>query len=136
MLEMKYILFLIVPLLAFAQTTTTLEYVPREAVTWSKEEVIELIGEYAAKYGIDSGDMYAIVKCETAGTFDPTIQSQHILRGVQEPSFGLAQIHLPSHPTVSKEEAKDPHFALNFLARNMKDGRVGMWSCARILGIR
>jgi hypothetical protein len=35
--------------------------------------------------------------------------------GTQEQSFGLAQIHLPSHPDVSREEALNAYFAIDWM---------------------
>lgn len=48
-------------------------------------------------------------------------------------SFGLVQIHLPSNPSVSKEQALDPTFALNFITDKFIQGHQKMWSCYRIL---
>lgn len=46
-------------------------------------------------------------------------------------SFGLVQIHLPSHPTVTVEQAKDPHFAINFIVDKFLDNKERMWTCWR-----
>jgi len=43
------------------------------------------------------------------------IQSGIVHEGVREPSYGLAQIHLPSHPKVSVEQALDPYFAVDWM---------------------
>lgn len=68
--------------------------------------------------------------CETANTFDPTIQSRVIdSTGHQEESYGLAQIHLPAHPEVTMAEALDPVFSIDFMAKNMAKGKYSMWSC-------
>lgn len=48
-------------------------------------------------------------------------------------SFGLVQIHLPSNPTITKEQALDPTFALNFITDKFIQGRQKMWSCYKIL---
>lgn len=83
--------------------------------------------------------MDTIVRCETAGTYDPSIASEHryhagnVPRGYsvgdKEQSFGLAQIHLPAHTHVSKVQATNPHYAADFLARNLAVGRGSMWTC-------
>lgn len=44
-------------------------------------------------------------------------------------SHGLVQIHLPSHPYVTKEEAYDPTFAIDFLAKHLSLGNGSMWTC-------
>ena len=100
---------------------------------YTPELAEDLIKYYADKYAVDFDLMYDIVDCETAGTFKADIQSGHVKNGVQEPSFGLSQIHLPSHKTVSYEQAIDPNFALNFLAENISQGNVGIWSCYKIV---
>ncbi len=48
-------------------------------------------------------------------------------------SFGLTQIHLPSNPSITKEQALDPTFALNFITDKFIQGHQKMWSCYRIL---
>jgi hypothetical protein len=53
--------------------------------------------------------------------------------GTREESYGLVQIHLPAHPTVSKDQATDPTFAIAFLVENIKAGNAKIWSCYRIV---
>jgi len=97
---------------------------------WDRSNPETLIYYYADKYSVSRDVMYHIVEKETAHTFDETIQSGYFNKGynAREKSFGLAQIHLPAHPSVSLEEAKDPHFALNFLASNLSKGKCSMWT--------
>lgn len=88
--------------------------------------------------------MLAVVDCESQYVYDG--QSQHrytatnVPKGYQvgdrEESWGLVQIHLPAHPTISKEQANDPEYAAEFLARNLKAGRGSMWTCYSILAMR
>lgn len=83
--------------------------------------------------------MDAIINCESQ--YHPTIQSKHVYKhsdpqrgiyaGGREQSYGLVQIHLPAHPHVSYEEAIDPEFAVEFLAKNIAAGRANMWTCYR-----
>jgi len=89
--------------------------------------------------------MDTIVRCETAGTYDPSIASKHrylagnVPRGYSvgdyEQSYGLAQIHLPAHTHVSKEQATNPLYAADFLARNLAVGRASMWTCSKQLAL-
>lgn len=51
-------------------------------------------------------------------------------------SFGIAQIHLPSHPEITKEQALDPAFAIEYLAKEISEGNGGQWSCWRIVQAR
>jgi hypothetical protein len=48
--------------------------------------------------------------------------------GEREKSFGPAQIHLPAHPEITKEQASDPDFALNFMAEHLSKGQ-DKWTC-------
>lgn len=86
--------------------------------------------------------MTAIIHCESQGS--TTIQSNHrystyVPKGYQvgdrEQSFGLVQIHLPAHPNITKEQAINPEFAIEFLAKNLKAGRASMWTCAKTLAL-
>lgn len=100
----------------------------------ASSSVSELIEQYAAEYGVSSSTMYAVVNCETGGTFNPLIQSFIANKNGpngREDSWGLSQIHLPDWPTVTKAQAQDPNFALEFLASKLKVGKGGYWSCYR-----
>lgn len=87
------------------------------------------ISYYASKYNVSEKVMRDVISCETAGTFDPSIQSFAMKNGVREDSWGLAQIHLPDHPEVSKTQAQNPDFALNFMASYFSEGKQSQWSC-------
>lgn len=41
--------------------------------------------------------------------------------------YGLVQINLASHPSVAKDQALDPVFALRFAAKALKDDKADMW---------
>jgi hypothetical protein len=133
----------------YVRAQTTNEYygevaweVKAETLTNSKDNIVKLINKYADQYGVSRTLMYNIIECETAHTFDPNIQSglkykfsdsrRGIIIGQQEKSWGLAQIHLPDHPQVTIEQAKDPEFAIKFMAENLSEGRH-LWYCERIV---
>lgn len=108
-----------------------------------RELVREKIDELAAKYGANASEMYAtIARCENK-ELDPDQQSGHrynfespkrgIVKGEQEQSFGLAMIHLPDHPDISKSEATDPEFALDWMAQEFAKGREKQWTCHTLL---
>lgn len=48
-------------------------------------------------------------------------------------SFGIAQIHLPVHPEITKEEALNPFFSIDWAAREFAAGRANEWTCFRQL---
>lgn len=87
--------------------------------------------------------MAGIISCESG--WSVAIQSNHrytdnapkgYSAGMREQSYGLVQIHLPAHPNISKEEATDPEFAVDFLAKNIAAGHASMWSCYRTIAMR
>ena len=112
-----------------------------KAADMAPSTVKALIKRYAAKYGVNPGVMEFTVSCETAGTFDPTIQSgarytaDHpewgVKKGDRELSFGLAQIHLPANEGITRAQAIDPDSALDFMAKHMSDGGYWRWSCLK-----
>ena len=105
-----------------------------------------LLRNKADEYDVSYYVMDSIVNCETAGTYDPSIPSEHVYHagnvprgysvGDKEDSHGLAQIHLPAHTHVSKEEATNALYAADFLARNLAVGRGSMWTCYNKLAMK
>lgn len=84
----------------------------------------QLITFYASKYNVDENIMRKVVSCESS--YRP------LAVGDSGKSFGLVQIHLPSHPYVTREQAFDPDFALDFLAKNLAKNKGKMWTCYRM----
>ena len=70
--------------------------------------------------------MASIIKCESSDNPNAV--------GDNGTSFGLSQIHLTAHTDITKQEALDPEFAINYLAYNLSIGKASMWTCARLLG--
>ncbi len=100
-------------------------------VDWSPERIDQEIVNQAERYGVSADVMRTVIDCESSGS--TTIQSHHRRPdGTREQSFGLSQIHLPDHPTVSYEEAIDPEFAIDFMAKAMASGDAWMWTCYRM----
>jgi hypothetical protein len=69
--------------------------------------------------------MEAVIKCESG--HNPNAVGDHGY------SFGLVQIYLPAHPDISKEQALDPEFALDFLASHLANRQGYFWTCWRNL---
>ena len=68
------------------------------------------------------------IRCESS--FVPDVQSFHITKnGTREESYGLAQINLPSWPSISKEQAIDPEFALDVIIEKFSEGLADRWPC-------
>lgn len=86
--------------------------------------------------------MKSIVNCESQ--YNVAIQSAHrytatnaprgYKQGDREQSFGLVQIHVPVHP-VTREQAIQPIFAIDFLAKHIAQGQASMWSCYNNLAL-
>lgn len=89
--------------------------------TSTPEWIKQRISHYAEVYGVSEITMNHIVKCES--NYVPNIWGDY------GNSRGLVQIHYPSNPTISDEQAMDIEFALDFLARNLKNGKGSMWTC-------
>lgn len=98
----------------------------------------------AQEYGVSAQTMLSVISCESKYMVD--VQSNHRYTesnvpkgykvGDREQSFGLVQIHLPAHPNISKEQALDPEFSVEFLAKNLKQNRGNMWTCYREIAMR
>lgn len=92
-----------------------------------------LINKYAEIYQVSTTTMHHIIKCESG--YRPDVQSGYYQNGKREESYGLVQINLPSHPTITYEQAIDPEFSINFLAENLSKGKGSMWTCYRNLTV-
>lgn len=77
------------------------------------EHLINVIYQKAKVYGVNGYQMERTIECESRFQ---NIQSTAYRNGVREDSWGIAQIHLPSHPEVSREEALDEMFAIEWMA--------------------
>ena len=124
----KYIaLLLIFPLLSvslfFGKVHAEAPTLPPEPVKteWTVEEIKSMVDYYADKYGVSRQLMQKVVNCESSYNYKAV--------GDGGKSFGLSQIHKPSHPTITYEESTNPDFALDFMASNISKGKGNMWTC-------
>jgi len=92
---------------------------------WTVEEIKSMVDYYADKYGVSRQLMQKVVNCESSYNYKAV--------GDGGKSFGLSQIHKPSHPTITYEESTNPDFALDFMASNISKGKGNMWTCYRNL---
>lgn len=97
------------------------------------EEDVRAVLAQLARNPREAHEMLETIRCETGNTFDPGLQSYVEHNGVREDSWGLAQIHLPSHPHITREDATDPMFAINFMAREFAAGNQWKWACWKLL---
>lgn len=90
----------------------------------NKGEYMVYINIQATKHGTSSASMKKTMKCESS--YNPNAV------GDGGTSHGLSQIHLPAHKTVSLDEARDPKFAIEFMAENFGKGNAPIWTCYRL----
>lgn len=105
------------------------DVVPKEFMTYTytKSELIDKVYKYAEIYGNNPKIMIKTINCENY-EWNPLLQSRIIEKdGGREDSWGLSQIHLPSHPNITKEQAQNPDFSIAFMAKHL--GRDVTWSC-------
>lgn len=122
--------------------TTTPVVEPKEVrieIVYTDERVRELAKEIAEAHGVSFYVMDVVITCESGWDYDIDSKLRYtysdpargIYRGELEQSFGLAQIHLPHWPDITEEQAKDPVFALNFMAKKLATGKGYLWTCYR-----
>lgn len=92
---------------------------------WTKERIDQEIDTVAEKYKVSSSTIRKVVYCESRYQIDA--------RGDEGYSRGLVQIHKRYHPHVTDEMADDPKFALDFLAKALKENKGHMWTCFRMI---
>lgn len=100
------------PLIASAPLRTLNEYTATELVT-----------HFASQYQVSEKQLLATIRCESS------FNEKAI--GDSGKSFGLSQIHLPSHPKVTKEQALNKRFAIEFMAKAFAKNQQRMWTCWR-----
>ena len=117
-------------------------YEPIKVVIKEVVDDVDKVDFYANNYGVDANLMRKVIDCENKD-WDTNLQSRYkyprdnthwgVKAGETEKSFGLAQIHLPDWPDITKEQAKDPDFALNFMAKKFSEDKEELWSCYNLL---
>jgi len=126
------------------QVTYPVEHVQSqpEIIQVEDEPAIQtLIKKYAKEYKVSPEALNATIRKETGGTYNTDIQSKLRYKkinprwlkrcpglkiGDRERSYGLAQIHICDH-SVTIKQAKDPDFAIKFMAYNFSKGRQNWW---------
>ncbi|RJQ33857.1 hypothetical protein C4568_03590 [Candidatus Parcubacteria bacterium] len=90
-----------------------------------------LARDTARRNGLNEELFIKTLECESAGW--QNIQSQIPGNGPnnREDSWGVSQIHLPSHPEITREQALDPEFAIAWMAEEWVKGNEWKWTCYR-----
>ncbi len=95
--------------------------VPESALVVPPPTISEMITDAADKYDVSEKTMRRVIDCESG--------YNKLAIGDSGKSHGLVQINLRAHPNISKTQAQDPEFAINFLAKNLAAGNGKIWSC-------
>ena len=78
----------------------------------------EVIDRLVRKYASPK-DVYGITRTIYCESHNWNVQSNIInSKGQRELSFGVAQIHLPSHPNITREQALDVEWSIRWMASN------------------
>lgn len=102
-------------------------------IDWTPERIEMEYQRAADRHTVSFFQMWTTVQCENP-VLDPKLQSYwDDPKGPngRENSWGLSQIHLDYHPTVSREQAQDPAFAAEFMASKFAQGKASLWTCWR-----
>ena len=89
----------------------------------TQSEIETLISYYSNKHQVNEDEMLATAKCESGLNISAI--------GDGGLSIGIVQIHLPAHPEITKEQALNPVFSIDFMAKEFKKGNQWKWTCWR-----
>lgn len=94
-------------------------------VVYSTTTAEDILRAYAVKYAINGDEFVATARCESQ--FD-----EHAI-GDHGTSFGVFQLHLPAHPEITKAEALDALWSVDWAAKQFVAYKQYMWTCYRSL---
>lgn len=102
------------------------QIMPRAFAEFRGKALLQHVMDAASRYGVPASLLYGIIALES--NFNPNAV------GDQGNSHGLAQIYLPAHPDITRRQALDPLFALNWTASNLRNNfrKYGAWEVAAI----
>ena len=96
---------------------------PVEAAPLSIPQLEAIATSSAARYDLSrkaTRQMLKVIQCESG--WDTTVVSS-------TGDYGISQLNLSAHPEITKEEAFDPHFSLDWLAHEWSLGHQNLWVC-------
>lgn len=107
-------------------------YGEEEFTTYTPQSIERLAYDKARQYGINEDAFVATMRGESMH-FKHLGQSLIPADGPngREDSWGVCQIHLPSHPRIEKQWAVDPAWCLEWSAIQFSKGRATMWTAYR-----
>jgi soluble lytic murein transglycosylase-like protein len=101
--------------------------VPPQAKILPVERVLsvdELITASSIKYSVKRQIIASVLMCESNN-------NPNAIGALGE--VGIAQIYLKYHPNISRKQALDPVFSIDYLAHEISHERGSAWSCWRLL---
>lgn len=116
-------IILILVLIACLSYTVAMAPIGQKLPKVTRNDINLLVTMYAFIYSVDEIKMHKMIHCES--THNPNAENIN----KWEESYGLVQINVKAHTSISKEEALNPDFAIRFLAENLSKGKGKMWSC-------
>jgi len=102
------------------------------AATLQPEDYKTYASTTAEKLGIDPDVFTNVLQCESH--FRPDAPGDFSTTTKQYTSFGIAQIHLIAHPDVTKAQALDGIWSIDWAAQQFAKGNAHWWSCYKLLG--
>lgn len=82
-----------------------------------------MVSYYADQYQVSEEQILGTLACESS--LNPKAVGDH------GHSFGIAQIYLPAHKNITKAQALDPEFSIEFMANMFSTGHQHLWTCWR-----
>lgn len=128
-----------IPALISATASSTIVYTAPQSpptvimVPSSQDAISAIVASTAAKYGIDQTRFHDTLWCESRFQEGQSRYTDSTGPNGREDSWGIPQIHLPDHPTITREQAQDPLFAIDWAGSEFAAGRAWQWSCYKIL---
>lgn len=117
---MKYLIVIFLFTFSTANAVTIFEF-PKKEMT--DNDISLLITRKAFVYNVDAKILHKVIQCES--NYDTNAENIN----KWEESHGMVQINIRAHKEITKEQATDPEFAVDYLAKNIKEGRGKMWTC-------
>lgn len=85
-----------------------------------EKTISEIIDEKALQYNVSATRLTFFIKCESS----MNVNAKNI--SPVEASYGLSQINTLVH-NVTIEQATNPEYAIDFMAKNFSKGKYNMW---------
>lgn len=110
------------------ETPPETQYTPRSEEFGSESDLRAYTLAMAEKYGVSYHEMSTTILGESG--WNPNAANPTDSDGG---SWGIAQINIgrDAHPDITKEEALNPYFAIDFMAREFSKGNAWKWTCWR-----